>query len=197
MNIIEVAYSWAKQLEQRKETKFIVVHHAAAKKCTVNDIHQWHLANGWAGIGYHFFIAKDGTVFRGRPINTIGAHVQGYNHDSVGICLEGDLNVENIATKQGDALVDLLIYLQKLYNGAKVVKHKDLYSTSCPGNNFDENLILKAMEGVKYVTLADALKILVDSQIISSPDYWLKIAPTTQYLDKLIINMANYVNNHK
>lgn len=32
---------------------------------TIND---WHLANGWAGIGYHFVIDHAGTVCTGRPL---------------------------------------------------------------------------------------------------------------------------------
>ena len=52
-------------------------------------IHQWHLARGWSGIGYHYFIKKDGTVQQGRPLNKRGAHCKGKNFHSIGICLEG------------------------------------------------------------------------------------------------------------
>ncbi|MBP9550733.1 MAG: hypothetical protein KBE34_02250, partial [Veillonella sp.] len=33
--------------------------------------------NGWAGIGYHFVIRKDGTIERGRPLSVVGAHDKG------------------------------------------------------------------------------------------------------------------------
>ncbi len=32
------------------------------------EVNRWHLANGWAGIGYHFVIDKQGAVVTGRPL---------------------------------------------------------------------------------------------------------------------------------
>lgn len=40
-------------------------------------------------IGYHFVIWIDGTIEAGRGIEEIGAHVQGSNSHSIGICLIG------------------------------------------------------------------------------------------------------------
>lgn len=74
MQINEVAYKWAGQLARRTATRRIILHHAAAVTCTPQQVHQWHLANGWTGIGYHFFVRKEGTVYRGRPEDTVGAH---------------------------------------------------------------------------------------------------------------------------
>ena len=59
MNIIEKTYNWNGSLKNRTSTKRIILHHAESKSCTADDIHRWHLANGWAGIGYHFFVRKD------------------------------------------------------------------------------------------------------------------------------------------
>ena len=56
MNIIEKNYKWNGNLKNRKSTNRIILHHAESKSCTADDIHSWHLANGWAGIGYHFFV---------------------------------------------------------------------------------------------------------------------------------------------
>ena len=53
MNIIEKNYKWNGNLKNRKSTNRIILHHAESKSCTADDIHSWHLANGWAGIGYH------------------------------------------------------------------------------------------------------------------------------------------------
>lgn len=79
MNIIEKTYKWASKLSKRKSTKRIILHHAEAVKCTADDIHKWHLNNGWAGIGYHFFVRKDGSIYRGRPEDTLGSHAKGAN----------------------------------------------------------------------------------------------------------------------
>jgi|SRR5581483_10020160 len=32
------------------------------------EVNRWHLANGWAGIGYHFVVDKRGKVATGRPL---------------------------------------------------------------------------------------------------------------------------------
>lgn len=44
-----------------------------------------HRARGWAGIGYHFIVKRDGSIQIGRDINKTGAHVGGFNTRSIGI----------------------------------------------------------------------------------------------------------------
>lgn len=43
----------------------------------------------WKDVGYHMVIQPDGEVQRGRPLNALGAHVQGENAGNIGICLIG------------------------------------------------------------------------------------------------------------
>lgn len=50
-------------------------------------IDQWHKDRGWKGIGYHFVVAPDGTVARGRPVSEVGAHVKERNRGTIGICM--------------------------------------------------------------------------------------------------------------
>lgn len=38
-----------------------------------------HKARGFADIGYHFYITRDGYLHRCRPVNQIGAHAAGWN----------------------------------------------------------------------------------------------------------------------
>lgn len=141
MEIKQEQYTWNGTLKSRSRTDYIVIHHAAHPSCTPQDVHRWHLGNGWAGIGYHFFVSKAGTIHRGRPGSTIGAHVLGHNTDSIGICLEGDFEKENPTTKQLDALSWLVADLQKKYPGVKVVGHRDLLATTCPGKNFSLSML--------------------------------------------------------
>ena len=51
-----------------------------------------HKARGFADIGYHFYITRDGELHRCRPVNQIGAHAAGWNDKSIGICYEGGLD---------------------------------------------------------------------------------------------------------
>lgn len=55
----------------------------------VTKIDEWHKARGWSGIGYHYYITRDGVVHLGRKEDKIGAHTLGQNKDSLGICCEG------------------------------------------------------------------------------------------------------------
>jgi N-acetyl-anhydromuramyl-L-alanine amidase AmpD len=142
MNIITPVYKWNGRLEQRTSTKFIVIHHAAALRATVEDIHSWHLANGWSGIGYNYVIRKDGTVYQGRPIDAIGAHTKGYNEVSIGICLEGNLDQEHPTQAQMLSLNELVDMLQAKYPETRIMGHRAVNDTSCPGRNFTDKMIL-------------------------------------------------------
>ena len=142
MNIIENTYKWNGKLSNRKSTNRIILHHAESKSCTADDIHSWHLANGWAGIGYHFFVRKDGSIYRGRPENVVGSHAKGSNSDSIGICFEGSYMTETMSQAQINAGRELVTYLKNKYGISKVQKHKDVCSTNCPGTNFPFDAIV-------------------------------------------------------
>ena len=94
MNIIEHNWAWAHGLSRRSATEAIVLHHAAALTASPGDVHAWHLQNGWAGIGYHLYIRKDGSVHAGRPLWASGAHTLNFNMCTLGVCCEGNYDVE-------------------------------------------------------------------------------------------------------
>ena len=74
---------------QIRHTRNTAVLHVSATKMSQNFGFQsckaYHIAKGWSDIGYHFYIEKDGTVFFGRPLERNGAHVRGFNSDTLGI----------------------------------------------------------------------------------------------------------------
>jgi N-acetyl-anhydromuramyl-L-alanine amidase AmpD len=144
MKINEVSYKWSGTLSKRRSTEMIVLHHADAKSCTTQDIHKWHLKRGWTGFGYHFLVRKDGQIFRGRPEDTIGAHISNYNSRSIGICFEGDYMEETMPRAQLEAGKELVAYLKDKYNINKVKGHRDLMATSCPGDKFPFDEIANA-----------------------------------------------------
>ena len=64
--------------------KYLIVHHSATSpNLTIEDIHQMHLNNGWLCVGYHAIILRDGTIQYGRPMDSQGAHAQGFNNCSL------------------------------------------------------------------------------------------------------------------
>lgn len=144
MNIIEKTYTLNGDLKTRSKTNRIILHHAAATNCTVEDIDRWHKGNGWTCIGYHFFVNKKGEVYRGRKENTVGAHAGNNNSDSIGICAEGNFENETMGTAQKEALKELVAYLKNKYGISKVQKHKDVNATACPGKNYPFDEIAKA-----------------------------------------------------
>ena len=145
MNIIEKTYNWNGSLKNRTSTKRIILHHDESKSCTADDIHRWHLANGWCGIGYHFFVRKDGSIYRGRPEGDVGSHAKGSNSDSIGICFEGSYMTETMPDVQINAGRELVAYLKNKYGITTVQKHKDLCSTNCPGTNFPFDAIVNGV----------------------------------------------------
>lgn len=96
-------------------------------------------------IGYHYFINKKGKVTQARADNEAGAHCyhQGMNYKSLGICLQGNFDIEKPEPKQIFALRDLLRKLVRLHrlNKNKIVFHNQYSTTACPGANLDLNFV--------------------------------------------------------
>ena len=129
-------------LIERRDTNFIVIHHSNGGNdvdFSVEDIHRMHRNIDYAGCGYHFVIRKNGTIERGRPEWAVGAHAEGFNSDSIGICFSGDFQRSYPSDAQIAACVELL---RDLCNGydipcdrKHILGHRELNSTDCPGQN--------------------------------------------------------------
>ena len=99
-----------------------------------------HRRLGFNGTGYHYYIRKDGTVHLTRPVERIGAHVKGFNANSIGICYEGGLNedgkpADTRTAAQRFALIDLLTILRHQYPEAQIAGHYQLSASihkACP-----------------------------------------------------------------
>lgn len=150
MNIIETNLEF-KDMSTRKSTERIIIHHADAKNCSAEDIHRWHLNNGWSGAGYHFLVRKDGTIYRLRPEEKVGAHAYGANYNSLGICFEGDYMQEDMTEAQKEAGKELVAYLKNKYNITTVQAHRDVCATSCPGDKFPFDEIVNSETNNKVI----------------------------------------------
>jgi len=147
MKIKETEYNFKGKHSKRAKTDFIILHHRAGDG-DAKSIHASHLALGWSGIGYHFYVRKDGSVYRGRPQDTVGAHCAGgginLNPSSVGVCFEGNFETEQMGDAQLDAGRELVCYLKGIYPDAKVGGHNEFMATACPGKNFPMEKMLTA-----------------------------------------------------
>ncbi|MDR0541153.1 MAG: N-acetylmuramoyl-L-alanine amidase [Dysgonamonadaceae bacterium] len=118
----------------------IILHCSATKEgqhITTADIDHWHKARGFSKIGYHFVIYLDGSVHKGRDVEEIGAHVEGQNSNSIGICYIGGLNSAGKAKDtrteaQKKALIQLVSELKKQYPNATVHGHYEFANKACP-----------------------------------------------------------------
>lgn len=137
MTIIDHNWSWAGSLTARPATNAIVLHHAALVTASADDIHTSHKNQGWSGIGYHYYVRKDGTVHRGRPEWAIGAHVLRHNNHTIGVCAEGNYEAETaMPAAQKAALRQLVAMLRAKYPGVAVKRHSDYMATACPGRYY-------------------------------------------------------------
>ena len=135
----DIHLEFSKRLERRRRTDAVVLHHVGNtdKDINVAAIHRWHRQNGWAGVGYHYLIRKDGSIERGRPLETVGAHTYDHNDNTVGICIVGNFELSRPTSEQFLAAEKLVGAVCKHYdimpNGRTVLGHKDLCKTTCPG----------------------------------------------------------------
>ena len=149
MKIIECNLPHNGNFTRRSKTDEVILHHAEASSATVWDINQWHLANGWVGIGYHYYIRKDGSIYRGRPEWAVGAHATGHNDRSIGICCEGAYMTETMPAAQLASLKALLRDIMRRYGTMALLRHRDVNSTDCPGDNFPWAEAQRYMDGEK------------------------------------------------
>lgn len=105
------------------------------------EIDVWHKAKGWNGIGYHYVVRRDGTIEVGRYEGVVGAHVEGRNAKSIGVCWVGK---NKPAKVQYQALIGLVKDLMDRYElgTSCVFGHRELNAgKTCP--NLDLQLLRK------------------------------------------------------
>jgi len=109
----------------------------------MEECRRWHVDdNGWADIGYHYLIDRDGTITEGRPIEKDGAHVKGHNRGTIGISLWGghgaskdDAFDDHFTDAQAEALRDLIGGLRRDHGAVPVTGHNEYANKGCPGFN--------------------------------------------------------------
>src|SRR3989339_475615 len=157
----------------------VIMHHGASPDTytdgysIVRSYWDYHVnTNGWLDIGYNYLVDKYGNIFQGRynPSNTTqdvqGAHATSYNSYSIGICFLGNTDVTNSTTVQLSKLEDLLAWWFdwrgfdpttsasiNSQNLPRVMGHRDVASTTCPGNNL-YNLLAQIRTNTKNNIIA-------------------------------------------
>jgi|SRR3990172_535620 len=126
----------------RSLTKFIVVHCSATRPSVdigEDEIRKWHIAKAWVDIGYNIVIRRNGVIEIGRPLDYRGAHVEGYNDSSIGICLIGGLDdagksAPSFTDAQWESLKLALRFCKRVWPNADILGHRDFpgVAKDCP-----------------------------------------------------------------
>ena len=131
---------------RRKETNRVTFHHSASDFGDAETIHKWHTERGFACIGYHFVITKDGTIEHGRKLQLVGAHNAGRNADSIGVCVIGHFGKYPMTAPQEEACARLYHDLCRAYGKKLIV---ECHHEKCPGkfvNRLDfQDVLAKAV----------------------------------------------------
>lgn len=153
-------------LNYTNNPKYIILHHLAWHEASIVDVHKDHRFNrGWAGVGYHYLVRKNGTIEVGRPENATGAHCKEdhMNFQSIGVAFEGnytDFDKQPIdytmPKDQYEAGITLIKYLMEKYDIVyqRVRPHKYYSNKDCPG---------------KYFPLSDMMKNIMPKK---TKDHW-------------------------
>jgi N-acetyl-anhydromuramyl-L-alanine amidase AmpD len=125
-----------------------VVHHSASSTGDPWTYAKYHVnTHGWPGIGYHFVIQKDGTIYQTNRLETVSFGVKDNNTGSVNICLTGQYETETPPADQINALVWLLKTLAEKVGAKPIVPHNSLTATKCPGEKVNMKEITKQVYG--------------------------------------------------
>lgn len=138
----------------------LIVHHSAGPDTeTAAQVRAYHTAappagRGWSDIGYHWLIRRFSpsgvwTIEAGRPEDLVGAHDQGENTDSIGICIAGDYTRGPVPAEGWAILVAHLAGRCRAYHlpATAIEGHREhepaATPTACPG--FDPELLRQAV----------------------------------------------------
>ena len=122
----------------------LVVHHTTGRSTlTPYDIARYHVnSRGWPGIGYHYLIAADGTIYQCQRNETHSYHVGVANSYSVAVSLIGEFMRGNLPTEgQMTSASHLIAWLMQelgIQDLKYVIGHKEApkAQTACPGDQW-------------------------------------------------------------
>ncbi|XP_068623386.1 peptidoglycan-recognition protein LB-like isoform X2 [Battus philenor] len=132
---------------------YVVIHHSyippacyesAQCKNAMRSMQDFHMdGRGWWDIGYHFAVGSDGVAYEGRGWNILGAHALHFNTVSIGICLIGDWSNSLPPPQQiktAKSLIAAGVELGYIKPEYKLVGHRQVRNTECPGNTLYQNV---------------------------------------------------------
>lgn len=127
---------------------YIAIHHSLTDNIPggsdVEAFARYHVeTNDWPGIGYHYVIDADGTVYKCNSATTKSYHVGKHNRFSLGVCLVGDFSNYPPTDIQYQATKELIQQLINAYGVTvdNVLGHSEFEGykwKKCPCINMDK-----------------------------------------------------------
>lgn len=151
LNIIETYLTPNGEPRKGNRPLFLILFSSERSGCSIYDLdREDKYENGKTMFRGHFFISKEGVIFRGRSLDTIGEFAHDdqtgmdFNRNSIGICVEGDYTSELMPTIQKNSIVLLIQYLRNNNSTLKTIYALDeiLTDKSNPGIFFPLNEII-------------------------------------------------------
>ena len=123
-----------------EDIRYLVVHHSAVPASVgPTKIAAYHVSrHQWPGIGYHFVVAADGTLYQTNALETESYHAVRANPYGVGICFLGNFTDAVPPAAQIQAGAHLIAWLMGELDLpiSSIRGHKDLMGTACPGKQW-------------------------------------------------------------
>jgi hypothetical protein len=152
-------------LAEEKVTK-VMVHHSGAENDVYKDVSWQVKGRGWWGSSYYMSIDYDGTRFICRKRTEKGWHCGGggRNHDTLAICLRGNMDNHPPTPDQLASLHEALVGEDEHFGRELELVWHDMYvATSCPGSMMPRKLIAEQLRDhyapVVVVVPADELPV--------------------------------------
>lgn len=143
-----------------KKVEKIIIHHPVAN-WTVERTHNYFIeSKDWNGIAYNYYIQKNLQAFYGRSTASQeyqGAHAGSWNTKSIGVCFEGNYEVDVMSSKMLQLGIDALVELCKKHKLTEqdILPHSAVGNTVCPGKKFP---MVSLLEGVAKALKAPPTK---------------------------------------
>ena len=146
----------------------------------------------------HYIVGNDGVVVRCVPESEVAYHASEANSYSIGVEICHPYWTGKPTQKAYESLVKLLIEICKKYNLAPtqaIIRHYDVTGKTCPKYYVEDvGAFKKLKEEVKGKIsedkeLVEAVKVLQNKGIISSPDVWINGGYSKNNVRDLIVKV--------
>ena len=122
------------------DIRYLLIHHSALPSTVgPKNIAAYHVRrHEWPGIGYHYVVAENGTLYQTNALETWSYHALKANAYGVGICFLGNFTETAPPPAQVQAGAHLVAWLMGELNLpiGSIRGHKELMGTACPGQQW-------------------------------------------------------------